>query len=447
MPTQAPPRVRELRTALETKTKLLDGLSSGWKIEDGGGIVMSQAEHDTFVQTVRQAEEIKGLIDLEEVAAGLREYANAPVGTPTAQSDAAQAHASNGEFAIKSLGDYFLESKEFQDAKAGGFRGGKFKMSVDQSMPQMKSAATAMESKEIFNLSAGSVTHQTLGGIQSLGIAEQRRRQTHVRDLFPKATTSAAVLYGVRETGWINRAAQVPQRQAADGGPATGGPTDTWGRKPTSQLLLTPVMYPVATIAHLLPAHETILKDEPRLRTFINVRMVDGVMYAEDETLLFGEPGGEQITGIFNTPGVQTYTGLNTDQWSGQLRRAATRVMLAEYDPTGVVLHPLDWENLELETDDNGQYRIALSVAIGAEKRLWKLDVVATTAMHQGQYGLGAFGLAAQYYDREAVSVVVSTEHAENFADNVVTFRAEERGALEVPRPEAFVLGQWTTPA
>ncbi|MEV4867988.1 hypothetical protein [Streptomyces syringium] len=66
-----------------------------------------------------------------------------------------------------------------------------------------------MEGKSIFSLSAGTVTHQTLGPAQNPGIAEREHQKFHIRDLFPKSSTKQAVLYGVRETGWTNNAKQV----------------------------------------------------------------------------------------------------------------------------------------------------------------------------------------------------------------------------------------------
>jgi HK97 family phage major capsid protein len=119
---------------------------------------------------------------------------------------------------------------------------------------------------------------------------------------------------------------------------------------------------------------------------------------------------------------------------------------LAYYQPTGVACHPFDWEDLELEVDNNGAYTIAISVAVGGQKQLWRLNLVDTPAIMQGQFILGAYGLAAKLWDREQVSIQVSTENRDMFERNVVTLRCEERVALEVPRPEAMVIGTFTTP-
>jgi HK97 family phage major capsid protein len=171
--------------------------------------------------------------------------------------------------------------------------------------------------------------------------------------------------------------------------------------------------------------------------------MLEGVKYAEDYDLLHSVGDGEKITGLFNTTGVQQYAGLNTDKKSVQVRRAITKALLAEYDPSGLVVSPEMFEAIEVEEDGNGAFRVAVSVAIGAEKRIWRLNVVETTAMANENFLVGAFGLGAQLHDRESVSVKVSTEHGENFTDGACTFLATERVALEVPRPESFIVGTW----
>ncbi|NEA53583.1 phage major capsid protein [Streptomyces sp. SID13666] len=422
--------LKSLQTQLAEKSAEADRIASTFKVEDGGQFVVSTEQAAAFKKVSSEATEIKSLISAEQGMTEIKSYLQEPDGP----SAAGLHYGNRGELEAKSLGDMFIDSDAFQRASAGGF----------DDRPYVRAA---MEGKSIFSLSGGTVTHQTLGSAQNLGIAERAYRKWHIRDLFPKSSTKQPVLYGARETGWTNNAAQVKERYGADGtSPATGADTDTWGRAKRSKLSLTPVMYPVAEVAHLLDAHKNILSDEPRLRTFINTRMVEGVKYAEDWDLLHSVGDGQSLTGLFNTPGVQQYAGAPTDKYSVQIRRSITKAILAEYDPTGIVLSPTMWEQVEVEEDKNGAFRVALAVAVGAEKKVWRLNVVETTAMEDGKFLVGAFGLGAQLHDRENVSVTVSSENAENFEKGLITFRADERLALEVPRPESFVIGTWTPP-
>lgn len=73
------------------------------------------------------------------------------------------------------------------------------------------------------------------------------------------------------------------------------------------------------------------------------------------------------------------------------------------------------WEHVKVEEDKTGAFRVALQIAVGAKKQVWRLNVVETTAMADDNFLVGAFGLGAQLHDRENVSVTVSSENADNF--------------------------------
>jgi len=431
---------KDLRQAIQSdlsvKQAEVERLAAAFP-QENGKFALSTEMYTDYTRAVNAAKQAKSALTALDEADGIRQYLDDPEGPSEAAMDAGMRHAG---MEGKTLADVFIESKAYQRARDGS-RAGDFFADGPQSI------SAHVEGKSMFSLSGGTVTHNALGSVQTLGIGEMARRKMHIRDLFPKSTTKASLLYGVREVGWVNNAAQVKERYAADGvSAATGAATDVYGRAPRSSINLDPVTYPIGEIAHLLDAHKNILADEPRLRTFINFRMVEGVKYAEDYDLLWSAGDGETVTGLFNTPYVQTFTGAATDKYSVQVRRSITRALLAEYEPSGLIISPAQWEMVEVEEDDNGQFRVAVSVAIGATKRVWRLNVVETTAMPDTRFVVGAFGLGAQLHDREMVSVKVSTENSDNMERGVVTFRADERLAFEVPRPESFVIGTWTEP-
>jgi hypothetical protein len=440
MTTQVKDRVTELREHLAEKATEIKGMSDSWKDETGNGhFVLSTKEHADYVKAVKDAEDIKSLIVAEQAAKGIFEFLDAPTGTPAAAGDAAAGQGQRRE--MKSLATQFLTSDGWAEFKATKFADGRSAaFSVEAGIPDLARAGR----KDVYSAMGGTVAIPALGNAQELPLTERMLRPGRVRDLFPSEKTQAAILYGIRETGYTNNAAVVPERTASDGGAATGGSTDVYGLKPKSELTIVPVTYPIATIAHIMYVHKQTLDDEPRMRGILDRDMVDGVKMAEDDQLLWGNGIGDNLTGLMNTDGLQEYDGLATDRMSAQIRRAATRAMLAYFQPTGVVLHPLDWEAVELETDLNGAYVIALSVAVGGEKRVWRLNVADSPAQHQGTGLVGAFGYGAKVFDREEVNVQVSTENRDMFERNAYTLRAEERVGLVVDRPESFVAVNFT---
>ncbi|MGW0486174.1 phage major capsid protein [Nonomuraea sp. NPDC003214] len=428
-------RVRELKTALKEAADEVTRISGTFKEEDGK-FVISTEQRDAYLGKIAEANEIKELLNAEESMAGIQAYLDAPSGVPVA----GQLAAAQGRPEAKSLAQVLFESDMYKKIADGGFQEPRGSLTIEQGLYAFESMGT----KDIFTMSGGTHTTPAFGHGQDVGITERMRRPNRVRDLFPAEATTANILHGIRQTGFVNNARPVPERVAADGvSPATGGPTDIFGRAPRSSLTFKPYVAPLATISHLEYVHNQTLADESRLRGIIDRDMIDGVKLAEDYQILFGNGQGSNLTGITQTEGIQLYAGVSGEKPTKQLRRAMTLSILAYFDPNGIVLHPNDFEEIELEEDGNGAYRVAVSVAIGAEKRVWRLNVIDTPAMVEGRFLLGSYGLGAKLYDRQSVSVQVSTENAHNFEEDVCTIKASERVGLAVDRPESFVYGEF----
>ena len=183
----------------------------------------------------------------------------------------------------------------------------------------------------------------------------------------------------------------------------------------------------------------------PQLQATINNELLYGLQLEEDRQILSGSGNNDELLGLLNTSGIQTYTQLSTEQKSDSLRRAATKALIANYEPTGYVLHPYDWEDVELQKGSgDGQYMLVTNIAIGAQAQVWRQPVVETPAIAEGTFLTGAFGLGAQVYDRQQANVRIAEQHADFFVRNALAILAEERLAMAVKRPESFVKGTFT---
>ena len=104
-------------------------------------------------------------------------------------------------------------------------------------------------------------------------------------------------------------------------------------------------------------------------------------------------------------------------------------------------MHPADWAWIELLKDSTGQYIIGQPQGnIGAT--LWGLPVVPSMAMTIDKVLVGAFGTAAQIFDRWTTTIETGYEN-DDFTKNLVTILAEKRVALATYRPGAFIYGDW----
>ena len=213
--------------------------------------------------------------------------------------------------------------------------------------------------------------------------------------------------------------------------------------KPESAITFEEKTALVKTIAHWLPATKQSVSDVAGLQAHIDMRLMSGLATTEESQILYGSGTGENIEGIMINPNVQVYTPVAEDTRIDTLRRAMTRVFIAGYAPTGIVMNPNDFEDIELQKDTAGNY-IYATVTNGGEPRMFRVPVVQTTAINQNEFLVGAFGTGAQLFDRERASIQISDSHADFFIRNQLAILAEERIALAIYRPESFVRGTFT---
>ena len=301
-----------------------------------------------------------------------------------------KAHRGAGQGqAIKSLGQQFTDNADVAEGLKSG---------------QAFKGRLAMEFKAITSLTTdadGSVG-DAIRPDRLAGLVTPPGRIMTIRNLIAPGRTNSNAIEYVQETGYTNAAAMVAET----------------GLKPESTLKFDLKTTNVRTLAHWVHASKQVLDDIPMLQSYIDGRLRYGLEIVELRRVV-----GD--------------TKLDT------IRRAITQVRLSQYRATGIVMHPDDWEEIELTKTDDGAYIFA-NPQNRAEPRLWGLPVVDSDAMTPGEFMVGAFAQAAQVFDREAANVEVSTEDRDNFVKNMVTIRAEERLALAVYRPEAFVKGDFS---
>ena len=254
---------------------------------------------------------------------------------------------------------------------------------------------------------------------------QMAQRQFTIRSLMAPGQTNSKSIEYVQETGFVNNAAMVAETT----------------EKPESSLKLDLKTAPVRKLAHYMRASTEILADAPGLRSMIDGRLRYGLQFVEENQLLNGDGTGQNLYGI--RPQASAFAAafaveMETD--IDKIRLAILQAYLAEYPPTGIVLNPTNWARIETTKDSQGRYIIGNPQG-SINKTLWSLPVVETQAMDVGRFLTGSFGLAAQIFDRMEASVVASTEDRDNFIKNLVTILAEQRLALAVYRPEAFVEG------
>lgn len=321
----------------------------------------------------------------------------------------------NGDDPQKSIGEQFVESDGFKSFQDSGFA--KSARGADLRVKATLTSATTD--------AAGSVG-DAIQTTRLPGILPLPQRRLTVRDLITPGQMDGNSLEYVKETGFTNSAAGVAEAAA----------------KPESDLKFDIVTTSAKVIAHWMKASKQVLSDIAQLRSIIDQRLLYGLAYVEEAQLLNGDGTGQNLHGII--PQATAYAApitLTSPTSIDIMRLAMLQAALAEYPATGHVMHPSDWAFIETLKDADGRYIIGNPQGT-ISPTLWGLPVVTTQAIAVDTFLTGAFRLGAQVFDRWDARVETGYVN-DDFTKNLVTILAEERLALAVYRPEAFIVGDF----
>jgi HK97 family phage major capsid protein len=380
----------ETKAAFDASINAVKGIAE----EALGKSAKGEALAETFKQKADEA-----LTELNAVNARLLEVE---------QSMVKRRNAGDPE-AVKSLGQQFVEAENVQAFLASGSRSGKADLRI-------KATLTSLTTDAAGSIGAA-VAPTRLPGI----VALPQRRMT-VRDLLTSGRMDGNSLEYVQEVGFNNSAAPVAEDAA----------------KPSSDMQLSLVSTSAKVIAHWMKASRQMLDDVAQLQSVIDQRLLYGLAYAEELQLLSGDGTGQNLNGLI--PQATAYSAPfapSSGTAIDTVRLAMLQAALAEYPSSGVVMNPTDWARIELTKDTTGAYIIGNPQGT-LSPTLWGVPVVATQAITVDKVLVGAFQMGAQLFDRWDARVEVGYVN-DDFTKNLVTVLGEERLALAVYRPEAFI--------
>lgn len=203
----------------------------------------------------------------------------------------------------------------------------------------------------------------------------------------------------------------------------------------------------VRTIAHWMQVTRQALADMPALRADIDGLLMYGLKLREEAEVLAGDGTGVHLSGII-TQATAYDTGLNVtgDSKLDKLRHMILQARLAFYMVDGIVLNPRDMHDIELIKDETGGANTGRYIIgdprTGSEVGfVWGKPVVESDSVTYQSALVGAFASGADLFDRQQAVIDISFEHGTNFTENEATIRCEERIALAVKYPGAFIYG------
>lgn len=278
-------------------------------------------------------------------------------------------------------------------------------------------------------VTGNSYTGEVIAPTRVPGIITDPDRAQHVRDFIAQATTDSDRVYYVRES-------------AFDDGTATRGEAST---KPQSDFALTQEEAPVRKIATFVRMSTEMLNDTPGLVSYLTTRLPKKLRLEEDAQILYGNgtaPNLEGITAVASAY-VDTLADADVNRFD-VLVKAIAQARADEYFANAIMLNPADWYSMMLTKDGEGGYVFPESARFGGvAPRIAGVPIIANTAVTSGDFLVGDFASGVQLYDRLQANVRFFEQDQDNAIKNMITVVAEERLALAIYRPTAFIYGNF----
>lgn len=309
----------------------------------------------------------------------------------------------------KSLGASFVESESFKAFRAS--------RDVKRASFEVKNT--------IVNSGNNTSRHDQIDGVQGATF-----RRLTVMPTVQMGATDSNILYYSTETTWTNNAAGQTEGSA----------------KAESVWAPTEVSRPVQTIAHFIKMSKQALDDSSFLASFIDQRMRHGVNNALESQIIAGDGLGTKLSGWLAAGNSTATSPIGTGNVFGLANKMKYEVIAADYEPTYFYFNPADWSTIETTQRGTGDAAyVAASGAIsyvnnGMTPMLWGIPVVTSNNVIAGTIICKSMD-ADLYADRMGTVVEMFEQDGTNVQSNLVTVRAETRGALAVFAPAAIRTG------
>jgi len=370
---------------------------------------------------------------LDSIEADIRTYAETislheQAGRLMAGSGEAAADAKSSDEAraeAKSFGRHIVESDGYKSMLNGQSKG----VTVD-----VKAAGTIDEGTIPAFSGGGGLGGQLVAPQLLPGIVGLKFQPLTVADLFASGATSSSSISYVIEAAFQDLTATVAEK----------------GTKPQLDLTLARRQDNVTKIANVAKVTDEMFQDAAAFESYLSNRMVFGVKRVEEAQLLNGNGTSPNLQGVMNRTGlastVVTAAGLTAQKAMEGIYNQITALRAVSFvEPDAVVIHPNDWQTIRLGKDLQGQYYAGgpFTGAYGNPgpsnvDQIWGLKAVITTAIAQGTALVGGFQECGQVFRRQGVTLEMTNSNVDDFVNNLITLRAEERLALAVYRPAGF---------
>lgn len=264
------------------------------------------------------------------------------------------------------------------------------------------------------------------------GIIELPKRKLHIRELLPGGGMGAKSTFDfVKEVageGTITTASEGALKQQIDLDLVESSVKAEW-------------------IAGWLRISRNMLDDVVGMTTFLQSRLYELLLRAEDNQILNGNGTSPNLSGILNPGNFTAYNGAATIDIE-QLVLAVSQLESYDREANGILLNPTDWYNIWLTKSTGsvaGLYNLPSEMIqrINGQMYVAGVPVFRSTAAAVDTFIVGDWSMGANFISREPARVEFFYEDGTNVRENKVTVRVEERVALPIYGNNYFIKGDF----
>lgn len=263
------------------------------------------------------------------------------------------------------------------------------------------------------------------------GIITNPNRRVHIRDIVPQGTMDGSTFYYVKENG------------------AGEGSITTWaensGAKPQIDLDLIEANAPAEYIAGWLRISKKMLADVKGMTAFLQMRLMEKLLVAEDNQLLNGNGTAPNISGITDTGNFTAANSSDTVDIEQLVMAISQLEDEEERYANGILLRPSDYYRIALnKATGSGEYDLPGIVTLqNGILNIAGVPTYASTAANADQFIVGDFRMGALLLTREPAVIEFFYEDGTNVRENKVTVRVEERVAFPIFGDNYFIVGDF----
>lgn len=359
---------------------------------------------DEATQSIEELKsEIKGLADSKSVNDRLKEF-----GDTIVRIKAATEKTKDGKREIKSLGDQIADAcKEF----------------VVESNGVKKINVEALKEKGGVKfdvvMKAASAPVMTTGGAPVAGgvtiddqISVDPRKRASIRDLANVASISTPSVVYAQLKDVEGDAAWVPEG----------------GLKPSMTAEVDTVSLTAGKIALTAKITTEVMQDIPQLEKEIEAEILNKIGLKEEDGIFNGTGSGGQIQGVGDSLPAFSLTGIEISKSPNMydaIVAAYTQIVSTSnmaYSPNAIRMNPVDYANMQLTKNDNGDYIRPFKIG---DELITGLRVVQNPNVPVGSFQMGDFRYLF-IRDYVVLSLNFGWEN-DDFTKNLVTILGEKR--------------------